>query len=95
MLSSDAISSTVDLNKSVPYANTKSMEMDGVGDYFHAGFTQAEKTAFFRDSFTISFWGKFNFTNNGWYAFGFQPSGSSTILRMLALALGIHQALVY
>lgn len=86
--SSDAVAAAVDLNKSTPYTNTKSMEMDGVGDYFHAGFTQAEKQAFFRDSFTISFWGKFNFLNNGWYAFGFQPTGSSTILRMLALSLG-------
>ena len=86
--SSDATSTAVELNSAAPYANTKSLEMDGVGDYFHAGFTQAEKQAFFRDSFTISFWGKFNFTNNGWYAFGFQPSGTSTILRVLALSLG-------
>ena len=77
-----------DLNSAVPYTNTKSMEMDGVGDYFHAGFTQAEKQAFFRDSFTISFWGKFNFANNGWYAFGFQNSDGNTYLRMMALALG-------
>ena len=88
MLSSDSISSTVDLNKSTPYANTKSMEMDGVGDYFHPGFTQAQKETFFRDSFTISFWGKFNFSNNGWYGFGFQSSSGNATMRMLMINLG-------
>lgn len=87
--SSDAVSAAVDLNKSTPYTNTKSMEMDGVGDYFHAGFTQAEKESFFRDSFTISFWGAFNFDNNNWYAFGFDSTtGSPTSLQLRMLNLG-------
>lgn len=73
----------------VSYANTKSLFLDGTGDAFAAGFTQAQKETFFRDSFTISFWGKFNFNNNNWYAFGFDSTtGQRTNLNLRMLNLG-------
>ena len=73
----------------VSYTNTKSLFLDGTGDTFAAGFTQAQKETFFQDSFTISFWGKFNFNNNAWYAFGFDSTtGQRTNLNLRMLNLG-------
>ena len=59
------ISGNVAVEKSggrVFFARTRSLcFLDGTGDTFAPGFTAAQKETFFRDSFTISFWGNFNF----------------------------------
>ena len=88
------ISGNVAVEKSggrVSYANTKSLFLDGTGDTFSPGFTAAQKEAFFQDSFTISFWGNFNMTNNNWYAFGFDSThGGATVLDLRMLNLGTN-----
>ena len=78
-------------NRNTPaFSNTKSLFLDGTGDTFAPGFTNAEKQAFFRDSFTISFWATFNHNNNFWSVIGADTSsgGARTSLLMRELNFG-------
>ena len=77
-------------NRNTPaFSNTKSLFLDGTGDTFAPGFTSAQKQTFFRDSFTISFWGAFNHNNNFWTALGFDTtSGARTKLLIRELNFG-------
>lgn len=73
----------------VSYTNTKSLFLDGTGDTFAPAFTAAQKETFFRDGFTISFWGNFNFDNNSWSAFGFDSAtGAATSLNFRQINFG-------
>jgi len=91
-ITSSDISANVAAEKSggrVSYANTKSLFLDGTGDTFAPGFTASQKETFFRDSFTISFWGNFNFDNNNWTAFGFDSAtGAATSLNFRQINFG-------
>ena len=78
-------------NRNVPaFSNTKSLFLDGTGDSFAPGFTNAEKQAFFRDGFTISFWATFNHNNNFWTVIGADTTsgGARTSLLMRELNFG-------
>ena len=71
------------------YSNTKSLFLDGTGDYFHPGFTQAQKETFFRNSLTISWWGAYNIDGSSQIVLGFSSNtGAATLLSINLLTFG-------